>query len=355
MIKKILVFNLLAMLGVASCQKEKITFSSNADDTFLVENQKHAMKVQVKGNTESKIIVLVVHGGPGQGTDAYKAMPEFQEILEKKYGVAYWEQRLVEAAQGNKEGIMTLKTYGDDMLAVVLTLKKRYGPETKVFVMGHSWGGMVTSQFMTDGNNQDLVQGWIFVDAVYDWNQSDADCVTFINQLADEQIALGKNVQKWDSIKIKANAYDLSAPYSDNNYALFQGNLLDAGLILYEEDYGKLELPTAGGFSTFSHIWYYLTTDFYGLYFAQNTDYASRLIIDARKQKLSLKIPSVTKPVFVVTGEKDIIVAPIHAKRFYNLLPVGKKDFLELPKSYHFFEDQLLFVNSMVGFIDKYK
>jgi pimeloyl-ACP methyl ester carboxylesterase len=353
--KKILFISLLTIIGIVSCQKENITISPNANDVFMVENQAHAMKVEVKGNTASKVIVLVVHGGPGQGTDAYKAMPEFQDILEKKYGVAYWEQRLVDVAQGNSEGDMTLKTYGDDMKAVVLTLKKRYGDDTKVFIMGHSWGGLVTSQFMTDGNNQTLVQGWIFVDAVYDWNQSDKDGVAFVNQMANQQIALRKNVAKWDSIKIKANAFDLTATYSDKNYAVFQGNLFDASLILYEEDYGKPDLPTATPFTWLSHIKYYLTTDFYGLYFAQNSDYSERLTIDARKQKLGLKIPLITKPVLVVTGKKDFFVSPIHAKRFYDLLPLGKKEFKELPKSYHFFEDQELFVNSMVSFIGKYK
>jgi pimeloyl-ACP methyl ester carboxylesterase len=355
MIKRIIFINLLLIIGLASCQKENITISSNVLDTFFAENQGHAMKVEVKGNTASKIIVLVVHGGPGQGTDAYKAMPEFQDILEKKYGVAYWEQRLVDVAHGNKEGDMTLKTYGNDMKAVVLSLKKRYGEDTKVFIMGHSWGGLVTSQFMTDGNNQDLVQGWIFVDAVYDWDQSDKDCVTFVNQLADLEIALGKNVAKWDSIKNSANSFDLTATYTEKNYAVFQGNLFTAGLILYEEDYGKLELPIASPFTIFSHLRYYLTTDFYGIYFAVNSDYSERLTIDARKQKLGLKIPSITKPVLVVTGKKDIFVPPIHAKRFYDLLPLGKKEYIELPKSYHFFEEQELFVNSMVSFIEQYK
>ena len=353
--KKILLFNLLIIIGLLSCQKENISTSTNATDAFFVENQGHSMKVQVKGNTASKIIVLVVHGGPGQGSDAYQAMPEFQDILEKKYGVAYWEQRLVDVAHGNKEGDITLKTYGNDLKAVVLTLKKRYGQDTKVFIMGHSWGGQVTTQFMTDGNNQNLVQGWIFVDAVYDWDQSDKDCVTFINQVADEQIALKKNVEKWKTVKSKANSYDLSAAYSDTSYAKFQGNLFDAGLILYEEDYGKIDLPTGTPSTALSHIKYYLTADFYGTYFAVKSNYSSRLIIDARKQKLGLKIPSITKPVLVVTGKKDTFVPPIHAKRFYDLLPLGKKKYIELPKSYHFFEEQELFVNSMVSFVEQYK
>jgi pimeloyl-ACP methyl ester carboxylesterase len=353
--KTISLINLLIIICLSSCQKENITISSDAKDSFFVENQGHAMKVEVKGNTASKIIVLVVHGGPGQGTDAYKEMPEFQEILEVKYGVAYWEQRLTDiTAQGNTEGDIKLKTYGNDMKAVVLSLKKRYGDATKIFIMGHSWGGLVTSQFMTDGDNQNLVQGWIFVDAVYDWNQSDKDCVSFINQIANQEIAMGKNVAKWDSIKSNANSYDLSAPYSNINYAGFQGNLLNGGLILYEEDYGKFELPTGTPISAFSLFGYFFTNNEFWFGFTLG-DYSEKLIIDARKQSLGVKLPSITKPVLVVTGKKDIIVPLIHAKRFYDLLPLGKKQYIELPKSYHFFEEQELFVNSMVSFIEKYK
>jgi pimeloyl-ACP methyl ester carboxylesterase len=353
---KIIVFiQLLAVIiGLASCQKENINFTTNADEAFYAQNQGHSMKVQVKGNTASKVILLVVHGGPGQGTYAYKEMPEFQNILEKKYAVAYWEQRVTDMSASNKEGEITLKTYGDDMKTVVLTLKKRYGADAKVFIMGHSWGGMVTSQFMTDGNNQNLVQGWAFVDGTYDWDQSDKDLVTFINQKANEQIALGKNVAKWDSIKRTANAYDLSAPFTELRYSTFQQNAFEGIKIFYEEDYGSLELPTSK-FPLLDIFKRYFTSNTYGLYYTFNNGYSEKLIIDARKQSLKLKIPSITKPVLVVTGKKDFFISPIHSKRFYDLLPAGKKEFLELPKSYHFFEEQELFVNNLVRYIEKYK
>jgi pimeloyl-ACP methyl ester carboxylesterase len=353
---KIIVFiHLLAVIiGLASCQKENINFTTNADEAFYAQNQGHAMKVQVKGNTASKVILLVVHGGPGQGTSAYQEMPEFQNILEKKYAVAYWEQRVTDMSASNKEGEMTLKTYGDDMKTVVLTLKKRYGADVKVFIMGHSWGGMVTSQFMTDGDNQNLVQGWVFVDAVYDWNQSDKDVVTFINQKANEQIALGKNVAKWDSIKRVANTYDLSAPFTEQRYATFQKNAFAAIEIFYKEDYGSLEMPTTK-FPLLDIVKSYFTSNIYGLYYTYSDGYTEKLVLDARKQSLGQKLPKITKPVLVVTGKKDFFVPPIHAKRFYDLLPLGKKEFIELPKSYHFFEDQELFMNSMVSFIGKYK
>jgi pimeloyl-ACP methyl ester carboxylesterase len=351
---KIISICLLALILFASCQKENINFTTNADESFYTQNQGHSMKVQVKGNTSSKVILLVVHGGPGQGTYAYKEIPEFKNILEKNYAVAYWEQRVTDMSVSNKEGTMTLKTYGDDLKAVVLTLKKRYGDDAKIFIMGHSWGGMVTSQFMTDGNNQNLVAGWIFADGTYDWNQSDKDLVTFINQNADEQIALGKNVATWDSIKKNANAYNLTAPYTEARYATFQQNAFAASLIFYEQDYGSITLPTSKNplLDVFTS---YLTSNTYGLYYTYSSTYTEKLVLDARAQSLGLKIPTVTKPVLVVTGKKDFFISPIHSKRFYDLLPAGKKEFLELPKSYHFFEDTELFVNSMVSFIDKYK
>jgi pimeloyl-ACP methyl ester carboxylesterase len=117
-----------------------------------------------------------------------------------------------------------------------------------------------------------------------------------------------------------------------------------------------LELPPTSSISFLQKLNYFLTTNIYGIGDVEfRQDYNERLVIDARKQKLGLKIPSITKPVLVVTGKKDFIVPPIHAKRFYDLLPSGKKEYIVLPKSYHFFEDQELFVKSMVSFIGKYK
>jgi pimeloyl-ACP methyl ester carboxylesterase len=298
-------------------------------------------------------MILVVHGGPGQGSDAYKTSVDIQNIWEKKYGVAYWDQRLVFAAQGNSEGDITLKTYGDDLKNVVLTLKARYGQDLKVFILGHSFGGLVSTQFMTDGNNQNLVQGWIFADAVYDSKQNDQDCIDYATLKANEEIAKGNNVAKWQKIKTDVKTYDLLGTYDAAKFATFQGYLVDAMKIYLEADGESTELPTA--ISPFFLIFGFFTNADFGAYFANKADYVDRLWVDAQKQKLGVKLPSITKPVLVVTGKRDFIVSPIHAKKFFNLLPTGKKEYFELPKSYHFFEETTLFLNTVVGFVEKYK
>ena len=55
----------------AGCKKGFDGLSANADDIFWVRNNGADMPVRVEGNTLSKIVVLIVHGGPGDGSLNY--------------------------------------------------------------------------------------------------------------------------------------------------------------------------------------------------------------------------------------------------------------------------------------------
>jgi pimeloyl-ACP methyl ester carboxylesterase len=120
------------------------------------------MRVSVKGNTASGKIMLIVHGGPGGSAFLYHTK-EMQNLLEPRFAVAYWDQRTSGASQGgvNTETV-TLSQFGDDLKKVIQVLMYRYGTTTKIFLMSHSWGGMVATQFLTTDTDQELVAGWIF-------------------------------------------------------------------------------------------------------------------------------------------------------------------------------------------------
>ncbi|GAB3643754.1 alpha/beta hydrolase [Spirosoma arcticum] len=132
---------------LAGCQPEAVTRSETADETFYVQNAGAAMRVSVKGNTASNTFMIVVHGGPGGSAYFYRT-DAMKTIVESEFAVVYWDQRSAGASQGRAIGTLTLIQYADDLKKVIQTLTHRYGASARVFIMGHSWGGLLTSAFL---------------------------------------------------------------------------------------------------------------------------------------------------------------------------------------------------------------
>ena len=84
----ILVFVLSTSIFISSCEKENFYDG----DHFFVKNAGAEMPVYIKGNIESKVFILFVHGGPGGSASLASFIPVSKE-LEKDYAFAYWDQR----------------------------------------------------------------------------------------------------------------------------------------------------------------------------------------------------------------------------------------------------------------------
>ncbi|HEY5370979.1 MAG TPA: hypothetical protein VIJ75_18495 [Hanamia sp.] len=90
---------ILSLVTLTSCKKEAVRLSTNANDIFWLSNAGADMPIWVKGNTASKIMILFIHGGPGDGSYGYTGFETDQ--LWKQYSIAYWDQRDAGAAAGN--------------------------------------------------------------------------------------------------------------------------------------------------------------------------------------------------------------------------------------------------------------
>jgi pimeloyl-ACP methyl ester carboxylesterase len=80
-------------------------------------------------------------------------------------------------------------------------LKQRYGQDVSLFLTGHSFGAKLTTDFITTGNNQNLIKGWINLSG---WTIDEVKNRIFIKdqflKLGTREIAAGKNVAKWQPI-----------------------------------------------------------------------------------------------------------------------------------------------------------
>src|SRR4051812_15358351 len=108
-----------------SCKKQSVQLSVSANDLFWVTNQGADMPVWVKGNTRSNVIILVIHGGPGDG--AYSFSDFETEKLRENYSVAFWDQRNAGASSGNSNiSSLSLPQMVSDLEALIHVLKYRY-------------------------------------------------------------------------------------------------------------------------------------------------------------------------------------------------------------------------------------
>ena len=195
-----LLLTVCVLTFLPGCQKETVSIGNNVQDYFYLENQGAKMPVLVEGNTASGTIVLWVHGGPG-GTAIGFQNDEFStKYLEPNFGVAYWDQRGAGGSQGSSAPPLALSQYADDLKKVITLLKYRYGSTTKVFLLSHSWGGLVAPAFLTEGTNQQLVSGWINVAGAHNYALNDSLTRAYLLSFGKTQVAQGIHTAEWQKI-----------------------------------------------------------------------------------------------------------------------------------------------------------
>jgi pimeloyl-ACP methyl ester carboxylesterase len=192
-------------LGFA-CQKEQITFGTNVHDSFFVRNKGVSMPIDVIGNTASKVILVFVPGGPGLAGLNYRTLALTK--IEEKYGVAYIDSRACGTTQGNSTEKLTAALMTEDLVLMLKTLKQRYGQDVSLFLTGHSFGAKLITDFITTGDNQTLIKGWMNLSG---WTIDEVKNRIFIKdqflKLGNQEIAAAKNVDKWQPIVDFCNAH----------------------------------------------------------------------------------------------------------------------------------------------------
>ena len=189
----------LVACGLA-CRPETVSIGSAVQDYFYLDNQGANMPILVEGNTASGVIVLWVHGGPGGTAIGFQNDKNSTGYLESAFGVAYWDQRGAGGSQGSNTPPLSLALYADDLKKVITLLRYRYGQKTKVFLLSHSWGGLVAPAFLTEGTNQQLISGWINVAGAHNYALNDSLTRAYLLQFGKTQLAQNIHTTDWQKI-----------------------------------------------------------------------------------------------------------------------------------------------------------
>lgn len=225
---KIFISFIIPFLLLVSCSKEDPLV---IDDTFFLRNQGADMPVYVNGNRESKTFVVILHGAGSFGLSFRNGA--FAEILEQEFAFVYWDQRGQGTSQGHyskPENIIELMA--SDIVALIDVLKEKYGEDIDLFLMGHSFGGMLGLEALLRQGLQSEISGWISLSGAHDFILTRQTRTIILYGVASEQINIGNSIMQWEEIQEEMEGLD---PVSDDDYNTILG-LVPRAMKLIEDD-----------------------------------------------------------------------------------------------------------------------
>ena len=203
---------MISLLGLlfVGCKKEFTGLSTNANEIFWVTNNGADMPVRVMGNTASKTIILIVHGGPGDGSYDYTDYKTAR--LREKYGVAFWDQRNAGSASGNNIDELSLSQMINDMEVIVKALKFRYDGAS-IFLYAHSFGGLLAAGYLVKDSNQNNLKGWMEIDGAHNYPLCNTSSRKMLLDTAASEISKGNYTSQWQNILDYCSSHDPLSSY----------------------------------------------------------------------------------------------------------------------------------------------
>ena len=190
------------------------------DDRFFVRTDDGTdLYVHAVGNGTSNEFVVFLHGGPGGGSSTYELAPS-APILHDDLVMIYLDQR----GQGGSEGRtrpedLTLPMLAQDVVEVMDVVEKLYLDDRigdpRMWLMGHSWGGLLGPQVLLETQAADRIAGWIEVAGAHDVPKLYADSRSALIATADLELEDKPDdelKESWQAIRTAAQQAPASNP-----------------------------------------------------------------------------------------------------------------------------------------------
>ncbi len=332
---------LIFVFTISSCQKEDLF----PEDHFFVSNDDAIMPVYIRGNLESNVIILFLHGGPGGNASAATFIPSFQEI-ENSYAMAYWDQRASGLSQGNPDkSTFSIEQFVEDTYHVIEALNVRY-PGKQIFLFGHSWGGALGAAYLATNNYQTQITGFICMDSGHNLEVGLPLSVDWVESYASQQIKLNNKVSYWAKVEQWcAKNPDMTVP---DNFFTYVEHLNQTDAYRHDDLEVEVDRVTLADILNSRSSLAMLVG---GQYLRQN--------FNILELNLSSKMASIRIPSLVLWGKHDGVNTLAMGYDAYNSLGTDslQKELIILENSAHegYLEQPEQFKNHLIGFIDKHK
>ena len=334
---KHLIWIIMVSCGLGSCN-DVADFSTSANDFYHLKIDNAYLPVMVRGNTQSKVILLFVQGGPGYPSIDFASIdyPKWKNSVEKDFAIAYYDQRGFGNKQGNTDlSTITIKQYLKDILAIAQFLKARYSG-TKVILFGHSFGGELGYHYLANHEEKGAVDGFISICGPYTHDGENVELQRwgfrrdYLINVSDIFIGNNSNISFWQEAKNWAIATDVIDGDAEqlqwNKYVRKAEKFTEGeiGLKAY------LKIAFASPYNMLQHIQFDL-----------NDKISSALIKDEQRYDLSTELYKIDLPVLIIAARFDD-QAPAEELEFIydNITSPGKQFHLFQNAGHNVFLDE---------------
>lgn len=363
--QKISFLIILGSLVLLSCNQENNLLSEG--DMLFAQHKGASMPVLVRGNFDSDVILLMVHGGIGGSSAPH--IEDFEGMLEPEYMVAYWDQRQGGSAQGNfdKEDF-SIDLMAEDMQVVISMLKHKYGADKKVFCVGHSWGVILGTYYLITQENQ--LAGAIMSNGAHSSTQEYLGRMNYLRTYGQEIIdkgieisfsieSQGETFEKMEEVLAWVEAND---PISTWKQLKTQYDLINAVKPYVDRTY--LQQPDAIGnvsgseitFQSPYHSWASWANALRSGQLLNNLDNETSI---QEFYELGPEMDKITLPVLLVYGIYDHIIGPNVAEDYYQVIATLEEDkelvFLEKSGHSGMYRENIKFSQSVLAFVEKHR
>lgn len=352
--KLLLLLLSLTSLLFSSCEKELI--GTGIEDHFFLENEGAIMPVVVEGNTSSKTFIVIVHGGPGGNAMIYNGLlTDFSDQLEEKYAMVYWDQR----SSGNSSGHysndqLEMEDFVDDLDKLLSVLEYRYGTDIGIFLMGHSWGGALGSAYITTGDNQNRLKGWIDVDGVHNFPAYGRMTRNRLLEVGNDQLGRGNTEDHWEEVVEFCTGLNISSITRKQEFELNSFGHLSEPVLSNDGFVNKFEVDSGDqlAFELFTN--HNSLTALYNNLVTTSTVWDKVSALDYSEALESVEIPGL-----FLWGRFDLVVPLEMGQEAFDHYGAADEDksLVVFERSAHspMANEANAFVLEVISFVDKYK
>lgn len=313
------------IVALSSCKKSEPELGTAVEDHFFLENNEAVMPILVKGNTASKVLIVTLHGGPGDsGISDFGYSGVFAE-LEKDYGLVYYDQRCAGTSQGNCNTTqLEVSDFVEDLDKLLILLEHRYGNDQSMFALGHSWGAQLLLDHAVNGTQTAKVKGYIQSNGSHNIPKLFFEEKANLIHFATQQIALGNQTSEWQTVLDAVSNTD-PTDFEDQKTLLSHSTSSEALLQAVDS--------IAGTFSSSFSFGNFVGNQL--VIFANSTATNNQFLFDLFSYDISDKLNLIDRPIAFYWGKFDLIHPPTMAVDMFNLCGSANKEILFFNRSGH--------------------
>jgi proline iminopeptidase len=237
---------------------------------------------------------------------------------------------------------MNIAQFVEDTEKVIAMVNKLYD-HPKIFLMGHSWGGLLGTAYLIKDNG--AVAGWIEVDGAHNKVLGAEYSKSWVISFANAQIDKGEDAAYWQDALQWYNTYEGKLTYTSKHYQEYLGK----AHAYYFRDEPQL----------------YSVSDYFfgrpnGFDLLLNASYSDQTMEDeVIDTDLTSQMNLITVPSLLLWGRHDGAIPFQMALDAYNALGTSEQDktifYFENSAHAPMIEENALFCSKVIQFVNHYK